>query len=102
VPHDEVSLTDHQIDLDPEVGERGAKVVCDPFLTSRSRQRLRRPQIVANVVLGEDLEGEVGVATIPDLLVEAPDESLVSSVDIASLLSSRRNDRSISRIRRGA
>jgi hypothetical protein len=67
-PDDEVALGDDQIDGRPEIGEGGAKVVGDPLLTRRPRQRVGRPEIMANVILGEDLIREVGIASVPDLL----------------------------------
>jgi hypothetical protein len=72
-----VLLTDNQIDCDLKVREGGAKVICDLLLTRWPRQRVGRSEIMAHIVLGEDVKHEVGIASIPDLLVEAAYESLV-------------------------
>ena len=61
---DEVVTADHEIDAHPEVGKRDTKVVRDPLLTFGPAQRGSWSQIVANVILGENLVREVGVPSI--------------------------------------
>src|SRR5438093_147971 len=75
--YDEVVLAHDQVDVDPKIWEGGAEVVGDPFLTGRPWLRLGRAEVVSHVLIGEDLERELGVALIPDFVVEAPDEGLV-------------------------
>jgi hypothetical protein len=59
------------------VRRRSGKAGRNLLLTSWSRQFVGLPEVVPSVVLGEDFEREVAVASIPDLLVEAAYESLV-------------------------
>ena len=75
----EVVTADNEIDAHPEVGKRSTKVVRDPLLTFGPGQRGSWSQIVANVILGEDLVREVGVPSIPHLLVEARISALFST-----------------------
>lgn len=75
--HNEITLTDDQVDGDLEIGEGGAKVVGDLLLSRRTGPCLCRPKIMAHVVVGEHLIGEIRIAVVPYLVVEAAHELLV-------------------------
>src|SRR4029453_14819960 len=74
--NNKVPLPDDQIDCELKAGERGTKVISDLLLSGRTRQRLGLAEIVADVVIREDLKRKIAIASIPDLLVEATDEGL--------------------------
>src|SRR6187200_792978 len=76
-PNDKLPLADYQIDLDHEVREGGAKIVCDLLLAAGAGRGLSGPEIMADVIISEDLEREIGVPLVPDLLIEAAGEGLI-------------------------
>ena len=61
-PADDVVVTTFdKINRDPKIRERRMKVVCNLLLAFWPRQRDRRPQVMANVIVGEDFIREVAV-----------------------------------------
>jgi hypothetical protein len=72
-----VVLAQDEVDRHAEIRESRTEVVGDPLLPLRARQCRRRTQVVADVVVGEHVVGEVGVPSVPHFLVEPPPEGLV-------------------------
>src|ERR1700737_273186 len=67
---DEVSIRQHQVNVESQIGKRTPKVGGDLCLTGGARFSLRRPQVVPDVVLREHFLREADVPVVPDLLVK--------------------------------
>jgi hypothetical protein len=67
-----------------EIWERRAEASRDRRLTLRPRGWLARPQIMPDVLVGEDVVGEFEIAERPDFLVEAQDKRPSSHANCAT------------------
>src|SRR5215211_608148 len=76
-PDDELVCAHEDLDVPPEVGEGRAKGCRDLLLPFGPGCRIPGAEVMADVVVREDLVGDVEVPFAPDLLVEPLDERLV-------------------------
>ena len=76
-PDHELAVAQDQVDVPVDVRERPPEVERDLGLAGRAGFRSARAQVVADVVVVEDLVADVRVALGPDLLVEPADQGLV-------------------------
>src|SRR5690349_598491 len=74
---DHVALADEEVDLPAQVWKRRAEVAGDALLALGAGLGLTAAEVVANVLVREDLVGDVEIPARPDLLVETPDQRLV-------------------------
>ena len=61
-----VAVAEQEVDVPREIWEGGAEVSGDLRLPLRPRRWLARPQVMPNVLVGEDLVGEFEIAERPD------------------------------------
>ena len=83
-PDHEIAVAQDQVDVPVDIRERSSEVERDLGLAGRAGFRGARAQVVADVLVVEDLVADVRVALCPDLLVEPADQGLVL-VDTHSL-----------------
>jgi hypothetical protein len=76
-PRYQIAFGQDQIDIPSQVRKGCSEVGRDLALPFGTRKGFGRAEVMADVVLGEDLEGEVHVALVPDFFIELKHGSLV-------------------------
>src|SRR5215203_175576 len=76
-PRYQIPFGQDQIDIPSQVREGRPELGRDLALSFGTREGFAWAEVMAGVVLGEDLQGEVHVALVPDFFVEPKHGSLV-------------------------